>query len=403
MLQPKKISRYFIILGGILLFAVAIITAQSILLGPIRFLPGGQSYTHYNNYLIFKDSFFHLIEKKDLYQLFPSEEFDYYKYSPSFALAMFPLAYLPDGIGLFIWNFLNSFVLFLAIYKLPAQTEKRKLWMFLFVLIELITSLQNSQSNGLIAGLILLAFILQERKRTALATLCIVLTVFIKLFGLAALALFLLYPNKKKSVLYTAGWFVLIGLLPLLVIPFSQLSFLYKSWFQLLGNDHHASYGLSFAGCVHSWFGVENKNAFVLVGVLIFCLPLLVKQKIFRSLQFRLYAVASLLIWIVIFNHKAESPTFIIAVTGISIWFFSQPLKTGNLILMILTLLFTILSPTSLFPESIRDHFVIPYTLKVVPCILVWFKITYDLIRLTPEEEIVELKEEEYFPENSLL
>ncbi len=402
MLQRNKILPVFTILGVILIFAVLIITAQSILLGPIRFLPGGQPYTHYNNYLIFKDSFFHLIEGKDLYQLFPSEEFDYYKYSPSFALAMSPIAYLPDGIGLFIWNLLNSIVLFFAIYKLPLQTERQKLWMFLFVFIELITSIQNSQSNGIIAGLILFAFIFQERKRTVLATLFIVLTVFIKLFGLVALALFLLYPNKRKSVLYTIGWMVLIGLLPLMVIPFSQLSFLYKSWFTLLGNDQHASYGLSIAGCVHSWFGVENKNLFVVAGVLLFCVPLLIRRNCFAILRFRLYVLASVLIWMVIFNHKAESPTFIIAATGIGIWYFSQPKKTINLILVMFAFLLTILSPTSLFPESIRDHYVIPYTLKVVPCILIWFKILFDMMRFKPEEEKVSIRER-YIPENNLL
>lgn len=402
MLKRNKILPVFTILGVILIFAVLIITAQSILLGPVRFLPGGHPYTHYNNYLIFKDSFFHLIEGKDLYQLFPSEEFDYYKYSPSFALAMFPIAYLPDGVGLFIWNLLNSIVLFLAIYKLPLQTERQKLWIFLFVFIELITSIQNSQSNGIIAGLILFAFIFQERKQTALATLFIVLTVFIKLFGLVALALFLLYPNKRKAALYTIGWMILTGLLPLLVVPFSQLSFLYKSWFTLLGNDQHASYGLSIAGCVHTWFGVENKNLFVVAGVLLFCLPLLIKRKYFAILRFRLYVLASVLIWMVIFNHKAESPTFIIAATGIGIWYFSQPKKMINLILVLLAFLLTILSPTSLFPESIRDHYVIPYTLKVVPCILIWFKILFDMMRFNPEEEKISITERS-IPENNLL
>ena len=55
-------------------------------------------------YLIFKQSFFHLIEGKDLFILYPQEHWDLYKYSPTFSLLMAPLAILPDVVGLFFWK-----------------------------------------------------------------------------------------------------------------------------------------------------------------------------------------------------------------------------------------------------------------------------------------------------------
>ena len=70
------------------------------------------SYTSYNNFMIFKHSFYHLIGEKDLYELYDKEHFDYFKYSPTFALFMGLIAFLPTFIGLCIWNFLNVFVLF---------------------------------------------------------------------------------------------------------------------------------------------------------------------------------------------------------------------------------------------------------------------------------------------------
>jgi hypothetical protein len=90
--------------------------------------------------------------------------------------------------------------------------------------------------------------------------------------------------------------------------------------------------------------------------------------------------LASLLIWVVIFNHKAESPTFIIAMCGVSLWFFSVPFRWDNLVLFVMAFVFTSLSPTDIFPKYKRESFVIPYVLKAFPCILIWIKIQYEMM-----------------------
>jgi len=46
----------------------------------------GGFYSHYNNYIIFKQSFYHLIAQKDLYIHYPQEQYDLFKYPPTFAL-----------------------------------------------------------------------------------------------------------------------------------------------------------------------------------------------------------------------------------------------------------------------------------------------------------------------------
>jgi len=62
---------------------------------------------HYGNYLIFKNSFLHLIRSQDLYVLYPELKIDLFKYSPTFALLFFPFAYLPDALGMVLWNLLS--------------------------------------------------------------------------------------------------------------------------------------------------------------------------------------------------------------------------------------------------------------------------------------------------------
>jgi hypothetical protein len=368
-----------VILGVICFLAVLIVTLQGALHGTKTYEEGGIEYTKYNNYVIFKQSYFHLIENKDLYQLYPKEHWDLYKYSPTFSLFMGLLAYLPDFLGLLIWNLLNAFVLFFALWKLPFSSDKKRIWAFLFLVIELVTSLQNAQSNGLMAGLIILAFVYLEKKNIAIATLCIVATIFIKIFGIVAFALFLFYPNKLKSALYTLGWILLLGVLPLILISPEQLTFLYKSWGNLLQNDHSISIGFSVSGWLFTWFGLNLKTFSLVVGTLLFCVPF-IHYKYFNKVRFKLLYLASILLWIVIFNHKAESPTFVIAVTGVAIWFFTQEFNKLNFSFLMLALLFTVLAATDLFPKFIRDDYFVPYVVKAVPCIFIWGKITWELM-----------------------
>ena len=157
---------------------------------------------HYNNFLIFKYSFFHLINNLNLYEFYPAEHGDLFKYSPTFAFAMSLFYYLPDWMGIMLWNLLNTFCLFMGIKMLPRMDERSKVFLLLFVLFELIGNLQNEQSNALITGFVLLTFVFFERKNVMLAALFIMLAFYIKIFGIVAAALFLLYPQKGKFLLY---------------------------------------------------------------------------------------------------------------------------------------------------------------------------------------------------------
>jgi hypothetical protein len=370
-----------IILGSIII--VLIISLLKYYAGPKIFYEGGPSYTHYNNYIIFKASSFHLLEGKNLYQSYPAEHWDLFKYSPSFALFMRFFAMFPDMIGLILWNLLNVLVFVFALKKIALYPRNRVILFAIFLLPELINSVQNSQSNALIAGLLVYAFVFLEKKNIAIASLMIVLSIFIKLFGIVALALFLLYPQKLKAIFWTLGWSILLIILPLIVIPVEQLSNQYHFWLDLLKNDHSGSYGISVAGWLHSWFGLEQKSLIFIMGVVIFLIPLTFFKN-YSSALFRLIFLSSILVWIVIFNHKAESPTFIIALTGIGIWYFSQPFNKINTALFILAFIFTALLSTDLFPSDFRTGFAKSHAIKAVPCFLIWMKIIWDLLMIKP-------------------
>lgn len=358
-----------------LLFA-GLITAQ-------RLLVPNEGYTHtlYNNFLIFQQSFFHLLENQDLYSAFPKEHYDLFKYSPSFALFMGVIAYFPVWLGLFCWNLLNVSVLFLGLKKLKFTSKNGFVFASIFILIELITTTQNSQSNALIAGLILLAFDALENSKVSKSAWMLIATVFIKLFGLVAFVLYFFYPKKIKSSLWVVFWCAVLTLLPLLFIDVQSLYYQYVSWIHLLGNDHSNELKFSVMGFLNSWFGVpaEYKNYILLLGVVLFLIPLM-RTGSYKQLRYRQLYVSSILLWVVLFNHMAESATFILAVSGIAVWYFTK--KEVTLLdktLLVLTVLFTLLSPSDIYPEFIRKMYFIPFTVKVIPCILVWLKITFEL------------------------
>ncbi len=335
----------------------------------------------YNNYTIFEKSFYHLKTYQDLYVLYPSEQWDLYKYTPTFSVFFGIFHTLPDWLGLSLWNVLNALALLYAIYYLPKFTDTQKGLALIIVLIELMTSMQNAQANALMAGLMIFSFGLMEKDKPFLATLSLVLSIFIKLFSVVCFVLFLFYPKKWKIALYALFWTLVLSLLPLLFVDFPQYLALHQSYLNLLANDHDISYGYSVMGWLHTWFSLDvNKNMVVLLGACVFLLPF-AKIKQYKNLSFRYLMLYSLLLWVIIFNHKAESPTFVIAMSAVALWFLQADKNKLNIFLFISAFVLTSLSPTDIFPQYLREEFVKPYCLKAVPCIFIWFRIMYDSFR----------------------
>ena len=340
----------------------------------------GIEYPRYNNFLIFKHSFNNLIAGKDLYIHHPELFRDLFKYSPTFALLMAPFAILPDLIGLLCWNLLNSLTLYFAISRLPLEGQNSRVYFHWFILIELTTSIQNFQSNALIAGLLIFAFCYLERRNVLLGSLCIILTVYIKLFGAVALILWLFYPEKGKFAAYSILWTMVLFLLPLIVVTPEQFMYLYQSWMNLLVNDYSSFFSLSIMGWLESWFQIKwPRIAVIATGGIVLVMPL-IRRGAYGDRQFRLLFLASLMLWMIVFNHKAESPTFIIAMCGIGVWYFAQENRPVHLILLLLAFFFTSLSVTDIVPKYIQDNFFDPYRIKGVPSIVIWFWCQYQLL-----------------------
>jgi hypothetical protein len=86
-----------------------------------------------------------------------------------------------------------------------------------------------------------------------------------------------------------------------------------------------------------------------------------------------------LLLFTILFNPASESPTYLIAVTGVAMWWWFSDRTKLDLLLLICVLLGTSFITTDLVPAVWRSNYVYPYHLKAIPCVMVWIKLSYDL------------------------
>ncbi|MGA8890815.1 MAG: glycosyltransferase family 87 protein [Anaeromyxobacteraceae bacterium] len=344
---------------------------QQVLLTRYRPLPDGL--THYNNFLVFRQAFVHLLEGRNLYLDFPGEHFDNFLYSPTFAVLMAPFSVLPVAPSLVLWNLANAAVMVAGIRSVPGLDGRARSLFAWFLLLEFVGAAQNSQTNPAIVGLLLLAFAAAERRRASAAGLLLALAGYVKIFPLAAGLVFLLYPWRLRLVLSTAAWVLALALLPLLVVSPAALLWQYGNWIHLhTTSTHAAGLGMSVAQLLHAWFGVDPPRVLLLgVAGIATALPLLRPAR-FGDPAFRAAFLGALLMWMIAFNHLTESPTFVIAMAGIALWYFGQastPLHRG---LLWAALLLVSVTYSDLVPPGFRNRFLHPYGVKVLPVAVIW-------------------------------
>jgi hypothetical protein len=278
-------------------------------------------------------------------------------------------------------------LLFCAVRMIEME-ERKKAFLLWSILIELITSLQNCQSNALTAALIIFVFVMLEKKNYFLAGIFVAVGFYIKVFGILAALLWFFYPGKGKFFLYSLASLIVLFAFPLMLISPQELVTVYKSWLHLLSTDTVHELNHSVMSVLKNWFGLDvNKTIVQVAGLILMAVPL-IRWKQYQDRQFRLLFLCSVLIAAVIFNHKAESATYIIAVVGCAIWFFGSERTPIEISLMIALFLLTCLSPTDMFPKFVRENYIVPYSLKALPCILIWIRIQYDLLSFRRTEAV---------------
>lgn len=343
---------------------------------------------HYNNFTIYQHSAFHFFGRTNLYAAYPDEYYDYFLYNPSFALLFAPFAYLPTFIGIFVWVVFVAAVYYFSIRLLHFDI-KTKLFIYGFTFLELITSLQNVQTNPLIAAFILFTFIFLENEKAFKALAFPNLGFFIKGYGAISGILFILKQPKFKNFLYLLFWFVILLCLPLIYYSPGGLISMYVQWKDSLLTEHAINPGISLMRMIISISRLQIPVIWIqMAGLLLFLSTVIIILLRKNYENVKPIFLAYIMIWVTIFNHDAESSTYIIAITGVAIWYVCSSRSLIDKILLAVTFILSVLSPTDIFPDILYRKYVLPFALKALGPSLIWLKIQIHLF--LPENKLPE-------------
>ncbi|MFV0419504.1 MAG: glycosyltransferase family 87 protein [Dysgonomonas sp.] len=346
-----------------------------------------------NNYQIFKYVFYHTLEQVNLYDYYPDKYFDSNHYGPIFSIIIAPFALLPDIIGIPLWEIAIAATLLFAIYKLPV-IWKAKVIIYWVAMHEIYVNATNSQTNTLIAALIIGAFICIRSEKDFWGALFIMLGFFIKLYGIVGLAFFFFSRHKIKLSGYLLLWAVVLFVLPMLISSPQFIVQSYFDWYESLSskdmsNTDSLMQNISAIGMIRKVFGLfEISNFVILIPAALLFLVQYVQVKAYSNIIFQFGVLASTLIFVVLFSTGSETCTYIIAITGVAIWFLVQkrPYNKYILSLFIFTLVLTICAGSDIAPDFIRKGFIRPYALKALPHLIVWLTLVYQLVTFKTEK-----------------
>ncbi len=344
---------------------------------------------NFNNFLLYKHVFIHTTQQVNLYNGLPENLFDNH-YGPFFSIVMAPFSFVGNYIGCFLWCIANAWILYMAISKLPINRHQQ-LVVLLITAVEMMTATHNVQFNTMLAGWIILSFIYVEKEKEIGALIFIAAGFLVKILGVVGIGFFIFSKHKKKFILFGILWLLVLGFMPAIISSPSFVVQSYIDWYYDLIDKNQSNVNfivnnmqdISVMGMIRRIFHVKDMpNWMVLLPAAIAYILPIFRYNEFKNLSFRLSYLAMALIGVVIFSSSAESPTYVIAVSGVAIWYVIQKNSKSAiaLFMLIFTLVLTVFSPTDLFPAFIRKNYVMPYALKALPCFAVWLTILYQLI-----------------------
>lgn len=370
----KSVNRKYIYLFWSLLSFVAFITKISD--------------TRHNNFKIFYNSFGHLIDNLPLYLHYPSQYNDLYLYGPLFALFMAPIYYIcsiNEVLGMFFWIGFLSLSLLFAINKMDIKWSW-KLFIILFSVNELVTSLMMQQFNVFICAIIILTFAYIDKNKYLLPTFLIVVGILTKIYGIVALAFFPFYKNKIKFSLLMLFWGVVLFVLPSVFVGWDYMIGQYFLWFDTLSNKGGQNLmavmqNISTLGMIRKTLhNPDYSDLLILIPAgTVFMLPFL-RFNNYGNEKFRQMILSSVLLFVVLFSTGSESSSYIICFPAIALWYLNSDRTVFDKFLIIGCFIFSSLSPTDIFPKIVRDGYIIPYALKAFFPTIIWIKVQKTLI-----------------------
>ena len=339
-----------------------------------------------NNFRIFRGVFWHTLQGTSLYEAYPAEYFDVNHYGPLFSLIIAPFAVIPIPIGMVFWCIALSLTLYFAVTR-STFSSWQQMFVLWFCSETLLTSLFMQQFNIAIAAIIIASYALIEKERDFWAAFLIVLGTLVKLYGIVGLAFFFFSRHKGRFVLSLLFWGVVLFVAPMIISSPAYVVSQYHEWMVCLvekngENLASVAQNISALGMVRRMLGSpEYSDLWPLAPALIlFALPYL-RVKQWRNEGFRLTLLASVLLFTVLFSTGSESSSYIIALSGVCVWYFAAPWQRSkpDIWLMVFVFLLSSMGSSDLYPRTIRHEYIQAFSLKALPCLIVWLKLCWEM------------------------
>lgn len=340
-----------------------------------------------NNYRIFRGVFWHTLQCTSLYAEYPLEYYDVNHYGPFFSLVIAPFALMPIPLGLVFWCIALSLTLYFAITR-STFSSWQQMFVLWFCSETLLTSLFMQQFNIAIAAIIIASYALIEKERDFWAACLIVLGTFVKLYGIVGLAFFFFSRHKGKFVLSLLFWGVVLFVAPMIISSPAYVVSQYHEWFVCLvekNGENLASeaQNISALGMVRRVLGNPQYSDLLILApaLVLFALPYL-RFKQWRNEGFRMTLLASVLLFTVLFSTGSESSSYIIALSGVCVWYFAAPWQRGkaDIWLLVFVFLLSSMGSSDLYPRVVKREYIQAYSLKALPCLIVWLKLCWEMM-----------------------
>ena len=180
----------------------------------------------------------------------------------------------------------------------------------------------------------------------------------------------------------------------MLVFGVDYIAQQYLAWYDVLVhknelNQFAAGQNVSLLGIVRkvSQCATYSDLWLMIPGMVLFALPYL-RFKQYQHMAFRQTILASVLMFIILFATSSENYGYIIAMTGVAIWYTAAPWKRSkwDVALMVLAFILTSMSSSDLFYKPLWREVIKPYSLKALPVTIIWLKLTYELCKRDYED-----------------
>jgi hypothetical protein len=127
-----------------------------------------------------------------------------------------------------------------------------------------------------------------------------------------------------------------------------------------------------------------------MAGVAILMVPLVLCRRSWERRHFRVLFLASMLVFCVLFNHQAESPSYSIAIIGASIWYAVSERTWWRTALIVACIVIVNVASTDLMPRTWYREWYVPYLVKTIPLIPLWIVMQLELLGVVPSRGVLE-------------